>query len=64
MKEYGIHILGITKAGLKETGQTWLSKSVNQHPGQTATHSDGVALMLSNEALKTLSRWEPHKDLT
>lgn len=51
MKEYSIHILGITKARLKVTGQTWLSKSVHQHQGE---NSDGETIMLSNEAQKTL----------
>lgn len=62
MKIYGIHILGIAEARWKEAGQTWLSSGesiiYSGHTGDNAAHSDGVAIMLSKEAQKTLLGWE------
>lgn len=63
MKAYGIHILGIAEARWKEAGQTRLASGesiiYSGHMGDHAAHSDWVAIMLSNEARKTLLGWEP-----
>lgn len=62
MNAYGIHILGIAQARWKEAGQIRLSSGesiiYSGYTGENGAHSAGVAIMLSNEAQKTLLGWE------
>ena len=63
MKRYGIEILGIAEARWKDTGQIRLTSGetilYSGHVGEHATHSEGVAFMISTQAKKTLIGWEP-----
>jgi hypothetical protein len=63
MKAYGISILGIAEARWNEAGQTRLTSGetiiYSGHMEENAAHSDGVAIMISKEAQRTLIGWEP-----
>ena len=63
MKRYGIQLLGIAEARWKDSGQMRLTSGetilYSGHVGENAVHSEGVAVMISQDALKTLVGWEP-----
>ena len=61
MKRYGIQLLGIAEARWKDSGQMRSGETIlySTHMGENAVHSEGVAVMISQDALKTLVGWEP-----
>ena len=63
MKTYGIDILGISEVRWKKAGQIRLTSGekilYSGHMEDQVIHSEGVAIMLSKEAQKTLIGWEP-----
>lgn len=63
MKTYGIDILGISEVRWKRAGQihltTWELILYSGHMDDNAIHSEGVAIMISKEAQRTLIGWEP-----
>ncbi|XP_071145287.1 craniofacial development protein 2-like [Mytilus edulis] len=63
MKAYEIGILGIAEARWNDAGQSKLTSGemiiYSGHMEENAQHSEGVAIMLSKEAQKTLIGWEP-----
>ena len=63
MKAYEISILGIAEARWNEAGQTRLACGeiviYSGHMEENAAHSDGVAIMISKEAQRTVIGWEP-----
>ena len=61
MKRYGIQLLGIAEARWKDSGQMRSGETIlySGHMGENAVHSEGVAVMISQDALKTLIGWQP-----
>ena len=63
MKAYEIGILGIAEARWNDAGQSKLTSGemiiYSSHMEENGQHSEGVAIMLSKEAQKTLIGWEP-----
>ena len=64
MARYGIHILGLSETRWIQAGQRRLSSGVqiiySGHADEDARHTQGVAIMLSQTAGKTLISWEGH----
>jgi hypothetical protein len=63
MKAYEISILGIAEARWNEAGQTRLASGeiviYSGHMEENAAYSEGVAIMISKKAQRTLIGWEP-----
>ncbi|VDP53578.1 unnamed protein product [Schistosoma mattheei] len=65
MKRYNLEVLRISKTHWKKVGQQNLaSGELTLHSGheeENAPHTQGVALMLSNQVQKALIGWESHE---
>ena len=63
MKEYNIDILGLCETRWIQAGQTRLSTGetiiYSGHEDSNAPHTQGVAVMMSEKASKSLIGWEP-----
>ena len=61
MNRYGIQLLGIAEARWKDSGQMRSEETIlySGHVRENAVHSEGVAVMISQDALKTLIGWQP-----
>ena len=63
MKEYNIDILGLCETRWIQAGQTRLSTGetiiYSGHEDSNAPHTQGVAVMMSEKASKSLVGWEP-----
>jgi exonuclease III len=63
MKAYEISILGIAEGRWNEVRQTRLASGetiiYSGHMEENAAHSEGVAIMISKEAQRTVIGWEP-----
>ena len=64
MKEYNIDILGLCETRWIQAGQTRLSTGETiiysrGHEDSNAPHTQGVAIMMSEKASKSLIGWEP-----
>ena len=63
-ERYNIEILGLSETRWVKTGQRLLNNRqwilYSGHPEEDADHSEGVAIMLSKSAKKSLLSWEGH----
>ena len=63
MRRYSVSILGLCETRWLQTGEVKLvsgeSILFSGHADEKATHTEGVALMLSKEAQRALISWEP-----
>ncbi len=63
MRAYNLRILGLAETRWTQSGETKLTTGEmilhSGHPEEGAHHTEGVALMLSKEAQKSLLGWEP-----
>ena len=64
MRSYGLDLLGISETRWTQSGQMRLNTGemllYSGHEEENATHTQGVALMLSKVAQKALIGWEAH----
>ncbi|VDP39551.1 unnamed protein product [Schistosoma margrebowiei] len=64
MRKYNLEVLGISEAHWTQVGQLRLTSGelliYSGHEEENALHTQGVALMLSNQAQNALIGWESH----
>ncbi|VDP36177.1 unnamed protein product [Schistosoma margrebowiei] len=64
MRRYNLEVLGISETHCTQVGQQRLTSGelllYSGHEEENAPHTQGVALMLSKQAQKTLIGWESH----
>ena len=64
MRAYKLDILGISEARWTSSGEKVLATGekllFSGHEGENASHTEGVALLLSQSAQKALTGWLPH----